>query len=263
MPELPEVEALRRRIEVRALNRTILAVTPGNDVTHIELPSAEERARLEGHQFTEARRHGKYLFAGSASGPWMMLHMGMAGSIRVLDTDEPQADFIRLTVDFEGPRRLTFRDPRKFGWVRVIDDPDAVIADHDLGPDALSIGEAGFADRVGTCRGAVKSALLDQGKLAGIGNLWADEALYQAGIHPEARAADLSEEAVARLHRTAIRVLQSVCDTDATYSELPDAWLIHRREAGRACTRCDGAIDKIKVGGRTSYHCPDHQDRAA
>ncbi|MEM7641307.1 MAG: DNA-formamidopyrimidine glycosylase family protein [Pseudomonadota bacterium] len=258
MPELPEVEALRRRIEDGALNRTIAAVRLGNDTAHIDLPGPDDRARLEGRQFTTAQRHGKYLFAGPKDGPWLALHMGMAGSVRVYDRHEHSPDYARLIVEFDGDRRLAFRDPRKFGWAKVVDAPEDEIDARDLGPDALDIDADTFADRM-TGRGAIKSALLDQSKLAGIGNLWADETLYQTGLHPQTKVADLTGDQIADLHRVSTRILRAVCDVDAHYAKLPDAWLIHRREAGRACTRCDGEIAKTKVGGRTSYLCPDHQ----
>ncbi|MEM8824927.1 MAG: DNA-formamidopyrimidine glycosylase family protein [Pseudomonadota bacterium] len=259
MPELPEVEAFRRRIENGALNRTIAAVRLGNDITHIELPGAQDRARLEGGQFTEARRHGKYLFAGSTSGPWLALHMGMAGSVRAYDASEHSPDYARLIVEFEGDRRLAFRDPRKFGWAKIVEAPEDEIEARDLGPDALDIDAGVFADRLSGGRGTIKSALLDQSKLAGIGNLWADETLYQTGLHPETKIGALTDDHIADLHRASTRILRGVCDVNAHYRKLPDAWLIHRRQVGRACSRCSGEITKTKVGGRTSYFCSAHQ----
>ncbi|PTX55510.1 formamidopyrimidine-DNA glycosylase [Litoreibacter ponti] len=263
MPELPEVEAYGRRIKDGALHRTIETVTLGNDTKHVELPGPEDRARFEGHQFTEVRRHGKYLFAGSATGPWMALHMGMAGSVRVYDAEDGNPDYARLIVAFEGSRRMAFRDPRKFGWVKYVDTPETEIEARELGPDALDLDADGFANRLEGGRGAIKSALMDQSRLAGIGNLWADETLYQTGIHPATKIPELSRDDISGLHKASDRILRGVCDVDAHYRELPDAWLIHRREEGYACTRCDGSIARIKVGGRSSYFCPKHQVEAA
>lgn len=259
MPELPEAEAARQRIEAGALNRTITGVSLG-EVTHMDLPDERERARLIGTQLTRTRRHGKYIFAGSKDGPWLHIHLGMSGSLRVMEANEAEANYIRFSVEFEGGTRLHFRDPRKFGHIELIDDVDTFIEAKRLGPDALRIGDNAFAARVGATRGAVKSALLSQKKLAGVGNLWADEALYQTGIDPGTRACELSSESVARLHRTVQAILRAVVETDATYSKLPDAWLIHRRKTGASCARCDGGrIAVKKVGGRSSYHCPAHQ----
>ncbi|SHI93535.1 formamidopyrimidine-DNA glycosylase [Palleronia salina] len=262
MPELPEVEAARRRIERGALNRTIEAVTYGDDITHMDLPDRAALDRFTGTQFSTATRHGKFIFAGTQGGPWMMIHLGMAGSIRVMDADEVDADYIRLTVAFEGGTRLTFRDPRKFGEIVVVEDVEDYVAERGLGPDALTIGDNAFADVIGGTRGAVKSALLAQSKLAGVGNLWADESLYRAGILPDARACDLEAGRIGKLHGVVGDTLKAVVDTDAVYSKLPADWLIHRRDEGADCGICDGAIAKTKVGGRTSYFCPDHQTGA-
>ncbi|MEM9795254.1 MAG: DNA-formamidopyrimidine glycosylase family protein [Pseudomonadota bacterium] len=259
MPELPEVEALRRRVENGALNRTIERVDLGNDTSHIDLPGPKDRTRLGGTQFTEARRHGKYLFAGSKSGPWLALHMGMAGSVRVYDAADGNPDYARLIVTFEGERRMAFRDPRKFGWAKLVETPEDEIAAHHLGPDALEVSADAFAERLSGGRGAVKSALLNQSKVAGIGNLWADETLYQTGIHPDTKTSDLTDEQIHDIYEASRRILTGVCDVDAHYAKLPDAWLIHRRQTGRTCSRCDGEIESKKVGGRTSYFCPKHQ----
>ena len=258
MPELPEAEAARKRIADGALHRTIEGFALG-EVTHMDLPSEEERGKLIGTQFSRTHRHGKYIFVGSKEGPWLHIHLGMASSIRVLDAGEELPKFIRFTVEFEGGQRLHFRDPRKFGHIQLVEDLEAFIEGKGLGPDALTIGDNAFATNVGGTKGAVKSALLSQKKLAGVGNLWADEALYRTGIDPESRAVDLKVSRIADLHRAVREILQAVVDTDATYSELPSDWLIHHREAGENCTRCNGTIQKKTVGGRTSYYCPDHQ----
>ena len=261
MPELPENEAQRLLLEREVLNRTIEAVELGDDVTYIELPGDNERGRLVGRQFTETRRHGKNIFAGSKTGPWMTVHLGMTGKLVPFDAPDAPPDHTKLLIRFEGDRRLAFRCPRKLGHVRVIDDPDAYIESEGLGPDALEIGEDAFVETFGKTRSAIKSALMKQEKMAGVGNLWSDETLFQCGIHPEARANELGEETLRKLFSTMRDVLQGVVAEEAHYSELPDDWLIRHREKDADCRRCSGTITSAKVGGRTAYFCDEHQSK--
>jgi formamidopyrimidine-DNA glycosylase len=261
MPELPESDAARRKIADHCLNRTIEGFTLG-EVSHVELPSEAEREQLVETQFSATRRHGKYIFAGRKGGPWLHVHLGMSGSFRIYDEGEDAPDYARLTVEFEGGRRLAFRDPRKFGAVALVPDVDDFIAGKGLGPDAMTIGDNAFASAIGATRGAIKSALLNQRKLAGVGNLWSDETLYRCGIMPDVRACDLDTGAVGQLHRTMQDIMGVVIEQNADYSQLPRDWLIHNRTDGADCPRCGGTITKKTVGGRTAYHCPDHQEGA-
>ena len=260
MPELPEAETNRRRLEKHCLHRTIEAVELGDDTTYIELPGDNERGRLVGRQFTETRRHGKLIFAGSKSGPWICVHLGMTGKLLPFDASEDEApDYTKLLIRFEGETRLAFRCPRKLGWVRVVDDPAEHVAQIGFGPDALEISEEDFRDVIGSTNGTIKGALLAQRKLAGIGNLWSDEMLFQTGIHPSTTASDLSDAELGALYEAMHHVLTGVCDTDATYSNLPDDWLIRHRKKGKNCRRCEGIIVKEKVAGRSAYFCDTHQ----
>ena len=259
MPELPEAEANRLRIERECLNRTIEAVELGEDTDYLELPGDNERTRLVGHQFTQTHRHGKLIFAGSKTGPWLAVHLGMTGSLRPFDEPDGAPDYAKFLIRFEGDRRLAFRCPRKLGWVRVVDSPSEEIARIEYGPDALEIGLEDFTEVIGGSRGATKSALMDQRKLAGVGNLWSDEILYRVGIDPEHKGTDLSEDTLADMHSAMRDILRAVMDTEAHYDRLPDDWLIHTRKAGSECPRCDGTIEKTKVGGRSAFHCTRHQ----
>ena len=259
MPELPENEAQRLTLERECLNRTIEAVELGSDTEYIELPGDNARKRLVGHQFTQTRRHGKNIFAGSKTGPWMTVHLGMTGRLVPFDAPDEAPEYTKLLIIFEGDRRLAFRCPRKLGHVRIIDDVDEYIAGEDLGPDALEIDKASFLEALGTTRSAIKSALMKQERIAGIGNLWSDEILFQTEIHPETRADELCEAALGKMHTAMRRILHGVIDTEAHYSQLPRKWLIRHREKGAECRRCGGEIATTKVGGRTAYFCKDHQ----
>ena len=263
MPELPEAEANRLRVERDCLHRTIEAAEPGDDVSYIELPGDNERARLVGRQFTRTHRHGKLIFAGSESGPWICVHLGMSGSLRPFDEGAENGggppDYTKFVIRFEGERRLAFSCPRKLGWVRVVDSPEAEIARIGFGPDALEIGREAFAEVIGTSRGAIKSALIEQTKLAGVGNLWSDEILYRVGVDPERKGTDLSDSQLGDAYDAMHNILHAVVDTQADYTKLPDDWLIHTRDEGAECPRCGGEIVRTKVGGRSAYHCTRHQ----
>ncbi|MAM39838.1 MAG: DNA-formamidopyrimidine glycosylase [Erythrobacter sp.] len=259
MPELPENEAQRLVLERECLNRTIEAVELGDNVSYIELPGDNERARLIGHQFTETRRHGKNIFAGSKTGPWMTVHLGMTGRLIPYDAPDDPPDHTKLLIHFKGDRRLAFRCPRKLGHVRVIDDPDSYIKQEELGPDALSIIEDQFVETFGKTRSAIKAALLKQDKMAGVGNLWSDETLFQSGFHPEVRADQLGKEQLTKIFDIMQTVLESVVKVEAHYKDLPDDWLIRHRKDGAECRRCGGTIRNKKVGGRTAYFCEKHQ----
>ncbi|CAM4081801.1 Fpg/Nei family DNA glycosylase [Palleronia rufa] len=259
MPELPEAESNRVRVESHCLNRTISAITLG-ETSHVDLPGPAARDRLIGRQFTRTGRHGKLIFAGSDSGPWIAVHLGMTGALIPFDAPADPPDHTRIVIAFEGDRRLAFRVPRKLGWMAVIDDPAGYVVQAGLGPDALAIDRDAFADTIGGTRGAIKPALMNQKKLAGIGNLWSDEALFQTGIDPDACADGLSGAALGALHDTVRSVLRTVCDAGADYGRLPGDWLIPRyRKEDASCPRCGGPIGRRKVGGRTAYFCTSHQ----
>lgn len=260
MPELPENEAQRRLVERECLHRTIERVELGEDVTYITLPGDNERARLIGRQFTETRRHGKNIFIGSKTGPWIAVHLGMTGRLIPFDAPDDPPSKTKLLVRFEGDRRLAFRCPRKLGKVRIIDDVDGFIADQGLGPDALTISEKRFTDALGDSRSPIKAALMDQGKLAGIGNLWSDEVLFQTGIAPDTHADALGHSMLEKVHTAMQDILQAVIASDASYDKLPDDWLIRHREKGAPCPRCSGTIANAKIGGRTAYFCTKHQN---
>jgi len=259
LPELPEAEASRRAVEEQCLDRTIEDAAPGANVTYIELPGNNERRRLIGQRFTLTRRHGKMIFAGSKSGPWIGVHLGMTGKLVPYDEGEDPPRDPKFIIRFEGERRLAFLDRRKLGWLKVIDDPDAFIAAEGYGPDALAIAQDAFAQVIGGTNGAVKSALMDQRKLAGIGNLWSDEILFRTGIAPAHTASDLSDAKLAELFGAMREVLESVTDTCMDYAQLPDDWLIKNRKKGARCPSCGGRIESTKVGSRTAYYCPEHQ----
>ena len=259
MPELPEVEIARRRVEAECLNRTITAIKPGDDTKFVTLPGDNELARFVGHRFTQARRRGKQLLFGSEHGPWFAVHLGMSGSLVPFDAPKDPPPRTRWLIEFEGTRRLAFRDPRKFGATYVVDDPDAFLGERKLGPDALTITATEFAVAIGASRAPIKAALLNQQRIAGVGNLWSDEVLFQTSIDPTVRADTLDTKALDAIRKSLRTILRAVIDTGARYRQLPDDWLIRHRKKGAKCRRCGGTIDHKKVGGRTAYFCAKHQ----
>ena len=259
MPELPEVETYARYFARHALHQRIARVHVRDERILGEIRKETFTRKLRGRAFTAVRRHGKHLFA-NAGGTWLHLHFGMSGDLAYYrGGDEPR--FAKVVFDFEGGEHFAFEDMRMFGVADLVDDPDAFIRERGLGPDPLSRAFTAkrFAAMLHKRRGAIKSLLMTQEILAGLGNLYVDETLYQTSIHPRRPVDRLSDAEVRAIHAAIRRILRAVIARHARESELPRAYLFHHREEGERCPRCGGTIRRTVVFGRTTYFCGKHQ----
>ncbi|HYI18229.1 MAG TPA: DNA-formamidopyrimidine glycosylase family protein [Solirubrobacteraceae bacterium] len=245
MPELPEAERARQQIE-RVLGREIVAVDDRD--TYVCRPHApgEIAAALTGRRLTRAHRRGKFLWVETDDGgPDLGLHLGMAGRIAI-DEDEAPRHWDRFALEFADGGRMALRDKRRLG--RALIEPDFA----HIGPDAAEVGRDVFRDRVGRGTTAVKARLLDQGVIAGVGNLLADETLWRARLSPRRVAGELTVEELDRLRRELRAATRDAIRNGGVHT----GRFMPARERGGACPRCGGPLERATVGGRTTYWCP-------
>ncbi|MDQ6774918.1 MAG: formamidopyrimidine-DNA glycosylase [Actinomycetota bacterium] len=248
MPELPEAERARALIAERALGRLIVAVDDRD--TYVSRPHApgELSAALLGRRLTSANRIGKTLWLETdGGGPDLGLHLGMAGRIAI--DEEPHERWDRFSLTFEDGGRLALRDKRRLG--RAVLAPDL----SRLGPDAAVATRAEFRRRVGRSGAPIKARIMDQGVIAGIGNLLADEILWQARIDPRRPASSLSEPELDALRRAVRAAIRSAVRRGGAHTGALDP---HREPDGH-CPRCRAPLSRTRIGGRTTYWCPVEQ----
>ncbi|HYF27773.1 MAG TPA: DNA-formamidopyrimidine glycosylase family protein [Baekduia sp.] len=258
MPELPEVEAARALIEARALGREIAAVDDSDVWVCRPHAPGELSGALTGRTLTAARRIGKTMWCETDGGVRLGLHLGMTGRIVVDDASagDPQprsagtdAKWSRFALDFADGGRMYLFDKRRLG--RAVLDPDL----HGLGPDAYAVGKSAFRERVGRGAMPVKAKLLDQGVIAGVGNLLADETLWRARVSPLHPAGDLSDEELDVLRRE----LRGATRSALRHGGVHTGKLIPHRTPGGTCPRCGAELQRASVGGRTTWWCPAEQ----
>jgi formamidopyrimidine-DNA glycosylase len=227
VPELPEVETFRSYLESTSMHQVIeKVVVPSPEILgNCSVP--ELRSRLQGMEFESTYRHGKYLMVQTDAGQWLVLHFGMTGCLRYFRGMDEPLSHVRFLVDFVNGSRLAFGCLRKLCRVSLADWKEDFISAKGLGPDALhpEFDLEVFLTVFGGRKTAAKSALMNQKLVAGIGNLYSDEILFQSGVHPETRVA-------------------------------PHSYLIPHRREGGSCPGCDGELKRTKVLGRTTYYCP-------
>jgi formamidopyrimidine-DNA glycosylase len=255
LPELPEVETYARYFARHALQQKIARVDVRDERILGEVRRETFARKLKGREFTSVRRHGKHLFADAGT-TWLHLHFGMTGDLAYGST-VPR--FARVVFTFDNGRQLAFEDMRLFGLADLVSDPDAFIRDRNLGPDPLSLTAGRFAALLEKRRGTVKSLLMTQEVIAGLGNLYVDEILYQTSVHPRRAVDRLRDGEVRALYTTMRRILREAISRHARESELPRNYLYHHREVGERCPRCGGTIQRSVVFGRTTYFCAKHQ----
>jgi formamidopyrimidine-DNA glycosylase len=262
MPELPEVETSKRYLNSTSLHQRIVGVEVRDAYVLKRISARELARRLKGRRLESSHRHGKHLFVRAGDRLWLRLHFGMTASLEYLNHDEVASKTSRVIFRFADNCRLVFDDQRKFGEIELIEDVDEFLQTRCLGPDALGINLSQFKAVLGKRRGAAKAILLNQQLIAGIGNLYADEILFRARVHPLTEVVRLSDNDLQRLFRATRYVLERAIALKTDFNRLPKSWLLtHRGKAGR-CPRCGGALKSATIGGRTSWFCANCQKRS-
>jgi formamidopyrimidine-DNA glycosylase len=272
MPELPEVETVRRTLAPAVGGRISSMWTSGMGLHMARRPPAARLRKLVGGRITAIRRHGKYLLVDTDRAAAILVHLGMTGRLRLHAAADPRAPHTHVVIGL-GRRELRFVDPRRFGQVDVVahgkEREHAGLAA--LGPDALdqAIDVAAMLARARARRTMLKAFVLDQGVLAGVGNIYASEALWRARLRPTMRTHKLTAASAARLAEAIREVLERALDNGGTtLSDFVDAdgaagenadylWVYDR--AGQPCERCRTAIQRSVLQGRATYYCPTCQ----
>jgi formamidopyrimidine-DNA glycosylase len=261
MPELPEVEIFKRYLDRTSLHQRIDDVAVGNAYVLKDVTAPELARGLKGRRFESSRRHGKHLFVRTDGKLWLRLHFGMSGSLDYSKNDKQPPRHTRVLFVFVTKHSLAFDDQRQFGQIGLLKDVDEFLKKHGLGPDALEIDLREFKKILGKHRGAVKSVLLNQKLIAGIGNIYADEILFHTRLHPATEMSRMSDKALTKLFRTTHFVLEKAIAARADAHQMPKSWLLPHRGKGGKCPRCGTKLKSAKIGGRTAWFCPNCQKR--
>jgi formamidopyrimidine-DNA glycosylase len=261
MPELPDVEVMRRYLDATSLHQEIREVDLLDEKVLNGVSADTLRARMRGREISSSDRHGKHLFARIDGTGYLVMHFGMTGFLRYYRNEEERPGHARMILWFSGGYRLAYDLQRRLGRLGWAGDIRAYVKHRGLGPDPLSVDPDAFVRLLEGRRGMVKPALMDQGLVAGIGNIYSDEILYHADLHPRAEVPKLTEDQVRRLYECMRRVLQVAVDAQADPGRMPDDWLTPVRGEERTCPRCGGKLEKKKIGGRSSWYCSGHQHR--
>jgi formamidopyrimidine-DNA glycosylase len=259
MPELPEVENRLLYFRRTALGQCVERVevtAPGM----IKSSGARSFANnLRGRCFAAAHRRGKYLVITLDDERLLILHFGMGGDLSYYSSPADRPKYTRIEFILAGGKRLAFTCPRKICRVMLIDEVTEAPALRDMGPEPdakeFSLAYLERSIEEGAAR-QIKPLLMDQKKIAGVGNIYADEILFEAKVRPDRRASTLSEDEVKRIHRETRRVLRrAIRKNDEGFSN----FLVSRDARGARCRACAAPIEKRRIGGRTAYFCPNCQ----
>ena len=284
MPELPEVETVRRGLEALIVGKKVAFATSDNPKSFPNAPQ-DVASFLVGATIQDIYRRAKLLIVGLSSGYSLLVHLKMTGQLVYVDSGvrfgagHPNDSLVqelpdrstRVTISFDDGSTLYFNDQRKFGWVRLM--PTIEVANIDfmkkVGPEPLEADftAAQFAQRFARrARTNIKAALLDQSVVAGIGNIYADEALWGAQVHPQRLVSSLSEDDFERIYSDVRAVMnlsiekggssnKNYVNAEGKKGSYMDFARVFRRE-GLACPRCGTTIEKLRVAGRGTHICP-------
>ena len=249
-----------RNLQATSLHQPVGRVhVEADEILHETSAQALGRA-LKHRRFESARRHGKYLLAAVEDGKWLVMHFGMTGELKYYGRDGEAPEYTGLLLAFENGDHLAYVAPRKLGRIALAESPESWSEKQELGPDALEISREEFEEMAESQRGGVKSWLMNQKRIAGIGNVYSDEILFQAGIDPRRKVEDLDPDECKTLFDAMRSVLQKAIDARADPAQMPDSFLLPQRHEDGHCPECDSPLENSTVNGRSSWYCPKCQN---
>lgn len=273
MPELPEVETVRRSLEGKIEGQIVCRVEVLHPKVVEPLTAHQLATAVEGKTITELRRRGKYLLIDLAPVGLLLVHLRMTGRLALVDPDLPRPKHTHVVLQLSGGNELRFIDPRRFGHVRYLTDERSTDAGgfSELGVEPLedAFNTDYLYDVTRQRRVAIKGLLLNQTIVAGLGNIYVDEALFESAIDPEVEAGKLTRLQAERLVKAIRHVIaEGIANRGSSFRDYVDAqgergnyqefWRVYARE-GQPCSRCGIAIIKKRVAGRGSHLCPNCQ----
>ncbi|HWF39407.1 MAG TPA: bifunctional DNA-formamidopyrimidine glycosylase/DNA-(apurinic or apyrimidinic site) lyase [Candidatus Acidoferrales bacterium] len=271
MPELPEVETVVRGLKAALPGKRIKEIR-FNKTDFIDNP-AQVAENLPGKRITTVRRHGKFIvfdLVDSASrSTALLIHLGMTGQLIVTSPEAPISAHTHIFFTLDNGRELRYTDIRRFGRVQFLPEGVDGSALGELGLDALETNESQFIERLRGRKARIKALLLDQRVLRGMGNIYTDESLWRARIHPARIASSLKEDELRNLYKAVQKVLKEAIrlkgssvsdyvDSDGNRGEFQLRHRVYMRK-GEKCFRCGTLIQRMIVAGRSSYFCPHCQ----
>ena len=267
MPELPEVENTRQYLLRSGLVGRQFGAPDITWNKTVHEPSVGEFIEgVAGRRAIDLLRRGKYLIAPLDDDQFLVMHLGMTGSLRIHDGGREPPPMVRHTFPLDDGREMRFIDPRKFGHLWLLPDPAGAMKSMGVEPLEPDFTPAVLGELLSGRKAPIKAILLEQSVIAGLGNLYADEALFLSGIHPERKAGDLSDPETRSLHASIVRALSNsvAAYAAAREAEWPDPpvalspWSVPR-SADEPCPQCGGTAQMVRVRGRSSWHCPTCQ----
>jgi len=259
MPELPEVHAFQQYFNEAAYKAPIKKVIVHDDKIIRNMNGDAFSQWLKGRSFTHSTRRGKYLFAGLDNGHYLLLHFGMTGDLKYYQDPEDAPKHERFVIIFKDGFRLGFDCPRKFARILSIEDLDTYITEVKLGEDALEISEAAFLEAMQNRKTSIKGFLLNQKLIAGVGNLYADEILYQTRIHPASKVNALQPKQKKSIYKSMQEILNKAVSHSAHYKSYPNDWFFQWRVEGQKAPNERGTVSIEKIAGRTTYFFDGYQ----
>ena len=270
MPELPEVETVKNELLPLVVGRRITGATLAWEGIVKEPPVDEFCSRVVGQEITAIIRHGKYLFFHLSNQGFLLIHLKMTGSLIVSQDPPEPLKFVRAVIHLDNATNIYFRDPRKFGLMRLVN--DTTLIKDKLGPEPLeeSFTPQMLAKRLANRTAPIKALLLDQKFIAGIGNMYADEVLHAARINPQQPGGRLTRPEIKRIHHEIRRILWAAIENKGasvdTYFR-PDGsegsahyeFKVAHYLGGKTCSGCGSPIERVVVRNRGTYFCPKCQ----
>lgn len=256
MPELPDVEVFRKEVAEDTIGEVISSISVGTPKMLKFITPSKLTLKLANKKITATKRHGKNLFIKTKDGSFVRLHFGMTGYLEFGYENDKLPKHTALCLHFKSGKRLLFIDPRKFGAIEYIDNFSDFLNKAHIGPDIETLNLKEFEKLLLKRHGQLKPALMDQSLMSGLGNVYTDEMLFQAKIHPEIAIGKLSHKDMALMFKKMKVIIKEAIKDHAERALMPDKYLIHRRHKGDKCLQCHKGIIQMKtVGGRSTYFC--------